>query len=304
MTTIIILNWNGLAETLDCLESLRSEATCASPTELRIIVVDNGSSGADAETLTDLAQSFSPPLEVVVSPRNLGFAGGVNLGFTRLGPECELVLLLNNDARLPTGLVTRLQAAFAADMRLGILGAVLDEGAVLRGPGRIDWNTGEILWSPTPPDREFVEVDCVHGACFAFRRQLLSTQGPFDAGYFAYYEETDFCVRAHAAGWKLGCLARERVPHVGAMSMARHPGMRDYLYFRSRIRFLKRHAPSSTGCRALLYTCLVAAPRAALRPALRGNLTTTWANLRGLVDGLRNAPPTWPPIANPPASNR
>src|SRR3989304_241884 len=87
----IVLNWNGLADTRECLESLRR----ADYANNHVLVVDNGSEGDEA---TALEQEFGGFIEVIRNPANLGFAGGMNVGIRRaLDAGAEYVLLLNND---------------------------------------------------------------------------------------------------------------------------------------------------------------------------------------------------------------
>src|SRR3990172_8183916 len=87
----IVLNWNGLADTRECMGSLRKVDYPAN----RVIVVDNGS---EADEATILEQQFAGFVEVIRNPANLGFAGGMNVGIRRaLEAGAEYVLLLNND---------------------------------------------------------------------------------------------------------------------------------------------------------------------------------------------------------------
>ncbi|MCH7835931.1 MAG: glycosyltransferase family 2 protein, partial [Chloroflexi bacterium] len=88
---IVILNWNGLADTTECLESLRGIAYPS----YRTIVVDNGSSGDDVRVLRE---RFGDSIRLIASPDNLGFAGGANLAIREaLADGADYVLLLNND---------------------------------------------------------------------------------------------------------------------------------------------------------------------------------------------------------------
>ena len=88
---VIIINWNGLADTVECLESLR---VIAYP-NYETIVVDNGSSGDDVQVLRE---RFGGSVHLIASGENLGFAGGCNLAIREaLAGDADYVLLLNND---------------------------------------------------------------------------------------------------------------------------------------------------------------------------------------------------------------
>src|SRR5213596_3702636 len=93
---VVVLNWNGLDDTLACLESL----VTTRPAATRIVVVDNASTDGSADALERWAAAPEPRPLVIRSDRNRGYAGGNNLGLTQLArdPAITHVLLLNNDA--------------------------------------------------------------------------------------------------------------------------------------------------------------------------------------------------------------
>lgn len=291
-TTVIVLTWNGLEETQRCLDALARVRD-----DVRVIVVDNGSRIDEASVLRARCDAFPHPLRVLRSDTNRGFAGGVNLALRAMQADAptRYALLLNNDALLPDGLVTRFVAELAQRPRLGIIGATLAEDRGLVGPGRIDWWSGATPFYARPIDGDAaVLVETVHGACFCFRAELLARIGFFDERYHAYYEETDFCVRARRAGFELACLAGARVPHVGGAGVGAVPGLREYLIFRSRLLFLSKLAPWPQRWVAAARTIAVDAPRHAARAILNRDWRLVKAHVRGLIDGARAAPPRWP----------
>ncbi|HLE04167.1 MAG TPA: glycosyltransferase family 2 protein, partial [Anaerolineales bacterium] len=89
--TLVVLNWNGLADTSECLDCLGA----VTYPNYQTIVVDNGSFGDDARALRE---RFGDSVRVIASPENLGFAGGCNLAMREaLAGDADYVLLLNND---------------------------------------------------------------------------------------------------------------------------------------------------------------------------------------------------------------
>ena len=91
LVSVILLNWNGIRDTLDCLTSLNN----VSYPNIKIIVVDNASK--DSKEASIIKNSF-PQIELIRSLKNLGFSGGNNLGIkSALNQKSDYILLLNNE---------------------------------------------------------------------------------------------------------------------------------------------------------------------------------------------------------------
>src|SRR3990172_4830039 len=94
--SIVILNWNGLKDTLACLESLKA----VDYPSFEIILVDNGSTDGSPEKLASLAKE-NPKIRLILNSKNLGFSKGYNVAIQKaLEHSAEYVLLLNNDTRV------------------------------------------------------------------------------------------------------------------------------------------------------------------------------------------------------------
>jgi len=255
-TAIIVLNWNGLADTCECLNSLR---TITYPNR-DIIVVDNGSSGDDAQVLQE---RFSDFIGMIVSPENLGFAGGCNLGIRQaLALGADYVLLLNNDVTVdPSFLAEMVRAAEELPDAAALCPKVYfyDRPTVIcstggrvhpwvgaaRQVGRGEEDRGQY-------DRIAVR-DYADGACMLIKREALARVGLLDEEYFAYWEETDWCARASEAGYRSYYVPTARVWHKTARSQA--PDNNYYFLFR-RNAFLflrKRKTPLHLLSALLLY---------------------------------------------------
>ena len=173
-------------------------------------------------------------VELLAMPRNGGFAYGNNAAIARarqLEPELSAVVLLNPDAVVRSGVLGRLVDELGARPRAGIVGAAIE------GPGGELVVSAHVMPSPSesskprrdsrhltrllsryvvspPPSGVSRECDWVSGACMAIRREVLDAIGPFDEGFFLYYEEVDFCRRARRAGWSCWLVADARVMHL------------------------------------------------------------------------------------------
>ena len=243
---VIILNWNGLADTVECLESLRGIAY----PNYETIVVDNGSSGDDVRLLRE---RFGEQIRIIASPDNLGFAGGANLAIREaIGRGDEYVLLLNNDVTVDSRFLDELVRAAEERPDAAALCPKIyfhDRPAVICSTGgRVSpWAGAARQVGRGEEDRgqyERVAVrDYADGAAMLMRRLALERVGLLDEEYFAYWEETDWCDRAAEAGYRSYYVPAARVWHRTVRSQAPDAEYY-YLYRRNALLFLrKRKSP-------------------------------------------------------------
>jgi GT2 family glycosyltransferase len=269
---IVVPCWNDEDQTLRCLKALGA-LTYANH---RVIVVDNGSSSSSFQRLASAAS----PAKLIRLDNNRGFSGAVNQGVQQaLEIPAAYVWVLNNDAVVAPDSLSALVAQAEADATLGAVGSVLDEGDALVYGGHLN------LWSgyATHVRRRMPSAapDYLIGASLLIRAQALHDVGPFDEGYFLYWEDADFSLRLRRAGWKLAIAADSNVQHHGHGSMAFNDPIRDFHYTRSSLRFLRRHARWP-----LVATTLLTARRLASRVRYR-----RWANAGAILRavGVRDA---------------
>ncbi len=244
--TVVIINWNGLADTSECLESVR---TIMYP-NYQTIVIDNGSPADDAHVL---GERFGDSMHLIASEKNLGFAGGCNIGIRyALGRGADYVLLLNNDTVVDpaflSGLVQAAEeipdgAAFCPKICYYDRPRVIHStgGRVNAWMGRA-WQVGRDRPDEEPYGR-VEERDYADGACMLMRRSALDRVGLLDEEYFAYWEETDWCARAGEMGLKSYYVPNARIWHKAARSQAPDSEYH-YLFRRNAFLFLrKRKSP-------------------------------------------------------------
>lgn len=280
----MVVTYNGRELAL---ATLRSALANAGPIDVEWLVTDNGS-----EDGTPAAIERELPQVTVLRDRNLGFAHGNNVALRRA--RGRYVLLLNPDVEIARGTLARLVAALDERPEVGAA------SAIQRGSG------GELLPSirrfPTPLRniyeallgervaalRRFQErdldldsyfgerdADWLCGAFLIVRREALAAVGPLDDRFFLYSEETDWCLRIRAAGW--------RISHLPVVEVTHHEGPvtppRVAEECRSRVLYARKHfgrrgALATRAALALkhgLRLALVAGP-ALLRPSLRHRL--------------------------------
>jgi GT2 family glycosyltransferase len=257
IVAIIVLNWNQCDLTIDCLASLRALDYPSS--RLQIIVVDNGSVDGTAQTV----RARFPEITVLENAENLGFAEGNNVGirYAMQGPA-EFIMLLNNDTIVDKSAVRDLVAVIHEQPRVGIVGPKMLYHAfsdvIWCAGNHIDWRTGETLRlqaeqvdeaSDDPPQ----DVDFITGCCILLRREVIEQIGPLDSDFFVYYEETDWCVRARARGWRIQYVPQARIWHKVSATIGAASPATDYYMNRNVLRFLAKHLDGLSRIMATAY---------------------------------------------------
>ena len=286
--TVILVNYRRTEETIECVRSLHN---CL-PGPEQIIVVDNGSTADSAQAL----RAGCPGVILLESTRNLGFAGGNNLGIRRaIEQQVRYILLLNNDTIVEPDALAKLSAAAEVSRQAGVLGAKIryfDNHKILwYAGGTMNPASGHVThFGMGEPDTgqydHAVEVGFVTGCCMFIRREVLETVGLLDETFFAYLEDVDFSFRARRAGFQILYEPSAIIYHkVSRSTLWDSPA---YLYFNLRNRLLLRRRHSSWLQAAQYFPSFCwYYIRQFLRLALRWRDT---AGLRGawygLVDGL------------------
>jgi GT2 family glycosyltransferase len=227
----VVLSWNGREDTLACLRSLEGE-------DIDVIVVDNASVDGIAEAIRGA--------EVIRNERNIGYAGGMNVGIRRaLERGADAVLLLNNDVEVEPGAISALAAAVDG------VGAVCPVIVFADSPDRV-WYAGA-RFDPTRgyngrhltdrPD-SVTETERICGAAVLIPRNVLEEVGLLDEDLFAYHEDADWSLRAREQGLRLVVTPDSRVRHKVSASTGGE-GSPDALYYSARnlLAVSERHAP-------------------------------------------------------------
>jgi GT2 family glycosyltransferase len=242
---IIVLNWNQFDDTAECLQSLRA---LRAP-NCRVIVVDNGSVDGSPERI----EAEFTDIILLRNDRNLGFAEGNNVGirYAMAGGATHL-FLLNNDTVVARDVVDELLWGCNQDALIGAVGAVnysyYDRQKVISGGGKMNWWTStHRLVLPSHEHRGarlLLDTDCVGGSAMFITRTALDRVGLLDREYFNFYEETDWCLRAKAAGLRVALVASAKVWH--KVSAAMPSAANAYFCARNSPRFMRRNAPRAS----------------------------------------------------------
>lgn len=262
---IVILNWNGLSDTLNCLESIKKLKT--GNFQLNTIVVDNGSENiSKLRTQMSSLQLKSKNLRLIENKENLGFAGGNNVGIKyALNDSADYVMVLNNDTIVDSNMMAGLIKELESKDRIGSVSPKIyfhkgfefhkerykdsDLGKVIwYAGGKIDWENvnGNNFGVDEIDNGQYertLETDFTTGACTIFNAKALNEVGLFDEKYFLYFEDTDLSIRMKQKGWKVLYSPKGFLWHKVAQSSKIGGELNDYFITRNRLLFGMRYAP-------------------------------------------------------------
>ena len=248
---IIVLNWNGINDTLMCLDSLLDQTY----KQFHIVVIDNGSIDNSKELLDKYQSQHSNMVDVIYNPTNFGFAGGVNTGIEwALNEDFEYVALFNNDAVADKKWLTSLVRAID-DKKIGMATGLLlhEDGKPIDSPG--DWFSKWGLAFPrnrgdtTSKAPKTGEVFSGTGGATLYKTALFKDIGLFDEDFFAYYEDVDVSFRAQLAGWKVVYTPDAIAYHKQGATSRKIPGFTVYQIFKNSPMLFIKNVP-----RQLLFT--------------------------------------------------
>lgn len=291
---ILILNWNGIRDTLETLESVQ-RLQCDN---FEVVLVDNGSTDGSREAIV----TAFPTVRLIASPTNLGVAGGRNLRIEAIlqQPDVDYVLFLDNDVTLEPSLLDKLVEAVDGHPDVGILGPIV---YFQSDPTRIRSDGVAIVFrevTAKSPAKNRLEkgnrpkgvkqVDAINGCCMLVKREVFRKIGLFNPQYFMATDETEFCYRAVQHGFACAVVNHARVWHkVSASTGGGYVPGRAYYTARCTILFLKAHGRPWHWVTTLIFAAL-SLPLAYLREWRRGNQHAVVMKFKGYLDGLLGRP--------------
>lgn len=249
---IIILNWNGKEDTLECLASVMQ----LDYPNYEVVVVDNGSSDGSAEVIA----SQYPDVTVLQTGKNLGYAGGNNVGIRwALNHNSDFVLVLNNDTVVAKDMLSHLVKAALLDDRIGLLGPT---NYYYSEPSTV-WAVGAMLTDPRENGYKILgdgdadsswkiatQVDALVGSAMLIKASVLRELDLFDEKFFLCWEEYDFSARAHNIGYKCYFVPAAKIWHkVGSSLGKKESPLRIYFNVRNRLLWAKKNLSRSVRIR-------------------------------------------------------
>lgn len=203
--SIILVNYNGKDYNKECIESIFN----SSYKNIDVIVVDNDSKDGSVDLLRE---QFGNKIDLMLSRKNLGFSGANNIGIEKaLRNGSDYIVLLNNDTIIDKDLISNMIKAAKEEND-----AIISPKIYYYDNKDIIWSAGaDMRWKKGVTDQRGInqkddgsfdkreEVEFGTGCCLLIPSKVISDVGLLSDDYFLYYEDTDYCMRVRAKGYKI-----------------------------------------------------------------------------------------------------
>jgi len=244
---IIILNWNGLKDTLECLESVFK----LDYPNFEVIVVDNGSTDNSVEVI----RKAYPQVILIENKENLGYAEGNNVGIRyALKHGADYVWLLNNDTVVEADVLIKLVTTAESSPKIGLASPVIyyynKPDKVQFCGSYIDKKRKTIVYFHQIDDiqkSEKLDHICLWGTALLVKKSVIMKIGYLNEEFFAYWEDTEYSVRALEAGFKNIIVISSKVYHKKPLPESKKILSIHYYYYMTRNEYffwmglLKKH---------------------------------------------------------------
>jgi len=292
--SIIILNWNGIDDTIKCIESIEK----AEYPNYDIVVVDNASSGNDVEILR---QRFRDRINVIENKKNYGLSKGRNIGIRHaLKGDALYIQILDNDVIVSPNFIIEMINAAQNDIDIGVIGPMIyyyEEPNKIAYAGRyINYWTGHIRTRgkgklDCGQFNDISDVDCATGGTMFISRRALLTVGLLDERFFFWFEDMEFCARvikSHlrvvlAPSAKVWVKKIKKEKPSGNIESNEKLAISGYYFIRNRFIFMKKHCSAPQFITSSLCFAFSEFPRLSIKFILHyRSLTILKSSLKGI----------------------
>ena len=278
--SIITINYNGLKDTYELIDSIPFNHN------LEVIVVDNASKNDEASIISEKY----PQVKVIRSEKNLGFAGGNNIGIKEA--KGKYLFLINNDTYFKEFNIDSLIERLESSDKIGIVCPKL----------RFAWGNNPIQFAGYTPLSNitlrnnaigFGEEDkgqydiahptpYAHGAAMLIKREAIEKVGLMPECFFLYYEEIDWSMMFTRAGYDIWYDPSCTVYHKESQTTGQNSPLRTYYITRNRLLLVKRNYKGINKYLSYIYQTGIVAPRDIIKYILQGRFDLVKAVCRGI----------------------
>lgn len=265
LVSIIVVNYNTSNEVLDLLASLEQ----SSYPDYEVILVDNDSPNDDLS----LVEARYPSVQIIISKKNLGFAGANNLGIDAAkGTYC---LFLNPDTCVTPLFLEPLITTLEKNPEIGLVSPKIkyyDSPELIQyaGTSRMSKytmrsNSYSKHKEDNPENSKAKFTGYGHGAAMMLPKAVIDKVGKMNESYFLYYEEIDWCERIHKQGYKVYYQADSIIYHKESVSIQKESPLKIFYLSRNRLLFAKIHYKMLPFIFYWFYTLVVLVPKHTLK---------------------------------------
>ncbi|MFA7116627.1 MAG: glycosyltransferase family 2 protein [Bacteroidales bacterium] len=283
--SFITVNYNGINDTLELIESLQIITSII----IEIIVVDNASFNKKE---IEIIKEKYPAIKCIRSEKNLGFAGGNNIGIDIA--TGDYFMLINNDTIIKEDHFSDLINLFENDSKIGAISPKI----VFTNPkNKIQFATYTPLSKITLRNSliGFLEdndgrysdpkqTPYCHGAAMIFKPEILKKAGKMSEIFFLYYEELDWSKKIRNAGYTLWYNPIQTIYHKESASVGNNSALRNYYISRNRLLYAYRNRVGTQKTLSILYQLLIAIPKSLLLNLIKGK----FENIKAIIRGTNN----------------
>ena len=288
LLSIITINYNGQKDTCELIESLPLEDK-----SIEVIVIDN----ASAQDEATIIEERYPQVKIIRSKKNLGFAGGNNLGIK--AAKGKYLFFLNNDTLLKpqTSDIRSLISRLETSPKIGMVCPKI----------RFTWGNQLIQFAGytplTPITMRNKAIGCgevdhgqfdtphltpyAHGAAMMIKREVIEKAGLLPECYFLYYEELDWSMMIRRVGYDIWYEPACTVFHKESQTTGQNSPLRTYYITRNRLLFAQRNQQAMAKYITYLYLISIVAIRDILKYAFQQRWDLVRATIRGVVSLIK-----------------
>jgi GT2 family glycosyltransferase len=285
--TIIIINYNKVHDTIECVESLIKAGADLS----QIIIVDNGSRDNSTKILRD---KYGLSIHIICLKENKGYPSGLNQGIpAAIELGAEWLLLMNNDVIVDSNFLLELNKAIENQPDVKLIGPTIlyyDHPSIIWYIGyRII--PGTMIGISSYRGKEYndqipkyIPIDVMHGCTMMVNRDVFQEIGLFDDTNLIYGDDADFSWRARKAGFRMIAATRAKMWHKISLTMGKDKPNTRYLRTRNTIAFYKKYSSGITKYIMFAFTFSQFIIRI-LKDIFKGHLNLITPSVKGFING-------------------